>query len=134
MVIVDFGTATTFCVINENKEYLGGAILPGIKISMGALFEKTAKLPRIEIAKPKNVIGKNTVDSMQSGVYYGYVGSVDYTVEKIKEELKCSDLTVIATGGLARMISEDSKTITHIDSKLTLKGLNIIYKSMKEEK
>ena len=134
MVIVDFGTATTFCVINENKEYLGGAILPGIKISMGALFEKTAKLPRIEIAKPKNVIGRNTVDSMQSGVYYGYVGSVDYTVEKIKEELKCSDLTVIATGGLARMISEDSKTIAHIDSKLTLKGLNIIYKSMKEEK
>lgn len=134
MVIVDFGTATTFCVINEKNEYLGGAILPGIKISMSALFEKTAKLPRIEIAKPKNVIGTNTVDSMQSGVYYGYVGSVDYTVNKIKEELGCDDLTVIATGGLARMISEDSKTINHIDSKLTLKGLNVIYKSIKDEK
>ena len=134
MIIVDFGTATTFCVINEKKEYLGGAILPGIKISMNALFEKTAKLPRIEIAKPKKVIGTNTVDSMQSGVYYGYVGSVDYTVKKIKEELGKDDVTVIATGGLARMISEDSKSITHTDSKLTLKGLNIIYKTLKEDK
>lgn len=131
MIIVDFGTATTFCVINGKKEYLGGAILPGIKISMSALFEKTAKLPRIEITKPEKAIGTNTVDSMQSGVYYGYVGSVEYTVKKIKEELGTDDVTVIATGGLARMISEDSKSIDYIDSKLTLKGLKAIYDDMR---
>ena len=110
---------------------MGGAILPGIKISMSALFEKTAKLPRIEITKPEKAIGTNTVDSMQSGVYYGYVGSVEYTVKKIKEELGTDDVTVIATGGLARMISEDSKSIDYIDSKLTLKGLKAIYDDMR---
>ncbi len=133
MVIVDFGTATTFCVINDKNEYLGGAILPGIKISMSALFERTAKLPRIEIAKPTHAIGTNTVDSMQAGVYYGYVGGVDYTVSKIKEELGRDDVTVIATGGLARMIAEDSKTIQHIDTKLTLKGLYTIYQQNRGE-
>ena len=127
MIIVDFGTATTFCAINKDNEYLGGAIMPGIKISMSALVEKTAKLPRIEISKPQNVIGKNTVEGMKSGVYYGYVGSVDYIVTKMKEELNEPDALVIATGGLARMISQDSKTITNIDSLLTLKGLREIF-------
>ena len=101
--------------------------MPGIKISMSALVEKTAKLPRIEISKPQNVIGKNTVEGMKSGVYYGYVGSVDYIVGKMKEELGEPDALVIATGGLARMISQDSKTITNIDSLLTLKGLREIF-------
>lgn len=127
MIIVDFGTATTFCAINENFEYLGGAIMPGIKISMEALFEKTAKLPRIEISKPESAIGTNTVNSMRAGVYYGYVGSVDYIVEKMKEELNAPNATVIATGGLARMISQESKSITDIDSNLTLKGLFEIF-------
>lgn len=127
MIIVDFGTATTFCAINEKNEYLGGAIMPGIKISMSALVEKTAKLPRIEISKPENIIGKNTVEGMKSGVYYGYVGSVDYIVSKMKEELGAPDANVIATGGLARMICQDSKTITAVDSLLTLKGLREIF-------
>lgn len=129
MIIVDFGTATTFCAINENYEYLGGAIMPGVKISMEALFEKTAKLPRIEISKPDSVIGTNTVNSMRSGVYYGYVGSVDYIVSKMKEEINAPNASVIATGGLARMISYTAKSITDIDSTLTLKGLYEIFKT-----
>ena len=126
LILVDFGTATTFCAINEKHEYLGGAILPGIKISMEALFEKTAKLPRIEIAKPEHVIGQSTIESMQSGVYHGYVGSVDHIIEKMKEELP-GQVIVVATGGLARMIAADSKQITHTDSTLTLEGLRILY-------
>ena len=126
LILVDFGTATTFCAISKDKEYLGGAILPGVKISMEALFEKTAKLPRIEIAKPEHVIGQSTVESMQSGVYHGYVGSVDHIIEKMKAEL-AGTVTVVATGGLARMIAADSKQIDHTDSTLTLEGLRILY-------
>lgn len=126
LILVDFGTATTFCAISKDKEYLGGAILPGVKISMEALFEKTAKLPRIEIAKPEHVIGQSTVESMQSGVYHGYVGSVDHIIEKMKAEL-AGAVTVVATGGLARMIAADSKQIDRTDSTLTLEGLRILY-------
>ncbi len=126
LILVDFGTATTFCAISGKREYLGGAILPGIKISMEALFEKTAKLPRIEIAKPEHVIGQSTVESMQSGVYHGYVGSVDHIIEKMKTELG-QNSTVIATGGLARLIAADSKQIDHTDSTLTLEGLRVLY-------
>ncbi len=133
LIIVDFGTATTFCAVNANREYLGGVILPGVKISLNALVERTAKLPRIEIAKPDKVIGTNTVESMQAGMYYGYAGSVDCIVEKMKEELG-ENATVIATGGLARMISKESKTIDLIDSSLTLEGLKIIYKNETEGK
>ncbi len=132
-IIVDFGTATTFCAINKDKEYLGGVILPGVKISLNALVEKTAKLPRIEIAKPDTVIGTNTVASMQSGMYYGYAGSVDNIVNKMKAELG-EDATVIATGGLARMIAKEAKTIDTIDSGLTLEGLKIIYDNETEGK
>ena len=132
-IIVDFGTATTFCAINKDKEYLGGVILPGVKISLNALVEKTAKLPRIEIAKPDTVIGTNTVASMQSGMYYGYAGSVDNIVNKMKAELG-EDATVIATGGLARMIAREAKTIDTIDSGLTLEGLKIIYDNETEGK
>lgn len=126
LIIVDFGTATTFCAINQDREYLGGVILPGVKISLNALVEKTAKLPRIEIAKPEKIIGTSTVESMQSGMYYGYAGSVDNIVTKMKKELG-DNVTVIATGGLARMISKEAKTIDTIDSGLTLEGLKIIY-------
>ena len=126
-IVIDFGTATTFCVINEDGNYLGGAIYPGLKISIDALVERTAKLPRIEITKPENVIGKNTVNSMQSGIVYGYVGMVDFIVKKMAKELGADDLKVIATGGLSTLISEESETITHIDRDLTLKGLKIIY-------
>jgi len=131
-IIVDFGTATTFCAINSKNEYLGGVILPGIKISLNALVEKTAKLPRIEIAKPDKIIGTNTVESMQSGMYYGYAGSVDNIVKKMKMEFSEDDVTVIATGGLARMIAKESEVIDEIDSGLTLEGLRIIYKNETE--
>lgn len=134
LIIVDFGTATTFCAINKENEYLGGVILPGIKISLNALVEKTAKLPRIEIAKPEKIIGTSTVESMQSGMYYGYAGSVDNIVKKMKSELNEEDITVIATGGLARMIAKESETIDVIDSGLTLEGLKIIYKNETEGK
>lgn len=130
LIIVDFGTATTFCAISARGEYLGGAIAPGIGISTEALFAKAAKLPRVEIAKPPSVIGKTTVNSMQSGIFYGFVGQVDEIVRRMKQELK-GDPMVVATGGLAGLISAESRTIDKVDRLLTLKGLRIIYERNK---
>lgn len=130
-IIVDFGTATTFCAIDKEGNYLGGSILPGIKISLDALFSKTAKLPKIEIEDPGKIIGTNTVTSMQSGIFYGYVGSVDYIVKEMKKELG-DDAKVIATGGLSTLISTKSETIQTIDRKLTLTGLKLIYDKVKQ--
>ncbi|TCO71335.1 type III pantothenate kinase [Marinisporobacter balticus] len=127
LVIVDFGTATTFCAISKKGEYLGGTIAPGIKISSEALFHHAAKLPRVELVKPGKVICKNTVNSMQSGMIYGYVGLVDYIVHRMKEELGCPNTKVIATGGLAGLIMSEAQTIDEIDKLLTLEGLRIIY-------
>jgi len=127
LVIVDFGTATTFCAVKSTGEYLGGVICPGIKISAEALFQKAAKLPRIDLAKPDTVIGRNTVSSMQSGIVYGYVGKVDYIVKRMKKEMKEDNIKVIATGGLARMIASESETIDEINGLLALDGLRIIY-------
>lgn len=126
LIVVDFGTATTFDYISELGEYIGGVIVPGIMISLEALFEKTAKLPRIELSKPKSVIGKNTVHSMQSGIINGYVSLVEGIVQRIKEEVSGNPL-VIATGGLARYISSETGIIDEVDELLTLKGLKIIY-------
>ncbi|CCQ93417.1 pantothenate kinase [[Clostridium] ultunense Esp] len=126
LIIVDFGTATTFCLVNDEGIYLGGAITPGIHISMEALYQNASKLPKIEFAKPASVVGRNTVMAMQSGVYYGYVGLVDGIVNRLKKEVK-KDPKVIATGGLAELIRSDSETIDVVDSTLTLKGLKIIY-------
>lgn len=126
LVIVDFGTATTYCYINEREEYCGGIISPGIKISMEALYNKAAKLPRIEIRSPDNVIGNSTVEAMESGVYYGFVGQVDGIIKRIKEEQNC-DPKVIATGGLAPLLADASETIDEVDLFLTLRGLNLIY-------
>ena len=126
-IIVDFGTATTYCAVSEKGEYLGGAISPGIRISSDALFEKTAKLPRIEIVKPEHVIGKNTVASMQSGIFFGVIGQVDYIVRRMKQEIGCTNCKIIATGGLSKLISSESETIEIVNALLTLEGLRIIY-------
>ncbi len=130
LIVVDFGTATTFCAISREGEYLGGAIAPGIAISTEALFERAAKLPRIEIVRPRQVIGKNTVASMQSGIYYGFVGQVDEIVSRMKEELG-GEAVVVATGGLAELICKGTRTVDYVDPYLTLWGLKIIYERNK---
>lgn len=131
VIVVDFGTATTFCAVKANGDYLGGAICPGIQISVEALFSRTSKLPRIELTPIKKVIGKTTVESMQSGVIHGYVGQVDYIVRLMKDEMESPSAKVVATGGLSGMISEESETIDSIEPNLTLDGLRIIYDRLK---
>jgi type III pantothenate kinase len=123
---VDFGTATTFDAVSAKGEYIGGVICPGIGISAEALFERTARLPRVDIRKPQRVIGTNTVASMQSGLFYGYLGLVDGVLKRLLEELG-NDTKVVATGGLATLIGDNSEYIKHVDDLLTLEGLKIIY-------
>jgi type III pantothenate kinase len=125
LIIVDFGTATTYCAVDKNGSYLGGVIAPGIGISLEALFEKAAKLPRVEIIKPAKVIGHDTVTSMQSGIVFGFVGQVDGIVRRIAAELK-GEPFVVATGGFAGMIARESETIQEVNPLLTLEGLSII--------
>jgi len=125
-IVVDFGTATTFDCVSKKGEYLGGIIAPGIHISMEALFQFASKLPRVALCWPERVIGKTTVHSIQSGLLYGYVEMVDGLVRRIKNEMG-GNTKVIATGGLARLISRESQTIDEIDELLTLYGLRIIY-------
>jgi type III pantothenate kinase len=125
-IVVDFGTATTFDVISAKGEYLGGAISPGLGISADALFSRAARLGRVDIKRPAKVIGTNTVTHLQSGLYYGYIGLVDGILERMIAELG-APARVIATGGLARQISEDSRYVAQIDDMLTLDGLRILF-------
>ena len=127
IIIVDFGTATTYCYVNEDNQYLGGVIAPGIEISTEALYSKASKLPRIEIARPANIIGKNTIAAMQSGIFYGFIGQVEGIVTRIKKQSKYNP-KVIATGGRSSMIANETPIIDIVDPYLTLKGLQIIYK------
>jgi len=125
-IVVDFGTATTFDVVSKNGEYLGGVIAPGIGVSADALFARTARLPRVDIRKPPRVLATNTVNSVQSGLYYGYLGLIDGILERLIAELG-ENVAVVATGGLASLMGGGSKYIREIDDLLTLDGLRIIY-------
>lgn len=125
-IAVDFGTATTFDFISKKGEYLGGAIAPGLLISVEALFQRASKLPRVEIVKPREVVGKNPVHSIQAGVFYGYVGLVDGIVQRIQKENRVR-ARVVATGGLAPLIAPECSVIDDVDEFLTLEGLRIIH-------
>lgn len=133
LILIDFGTATTYCAISEKGEYLGGAISPGVKISSEALFQKASKLPRVELAKPEAIICKDTVSSIQAGVIYGYVGQVEKIVKMMKKELKNEDTFVVATGGLANFIAAETNAINVVDPYLSLDGLRLIYEKNKEK-
>ncbi len=126
LIVVDFGTATTFDYVSKKGEYMGGCITPGIAISSDALFEKASKLPRVELKRPKSIVAKDTISSMQAGIMFGYAGLVDGIVERMKTEVKSSP-KVVATGGLAKIIAPETKSIDIVDEFLTLDGLRIIY-------
>ena len=127
LIIVDFGTATTFCAISDKAEYLGGTICPGLKISSEALFNGAAKLPRVELIKPGKTICKATVEAMQAGIIYAYVGQVEKIISMMKKELGSEDIKVVATGGLSSLIHSETDSIDHIDKFLTLEGLRLIH-------
>ncbi len=127
MIVVDFGTATTFNVISEKYEFIGGVIAPGIKGSMDSLVNGTAKLPRVEIEAPKSIIAKNTVTNMQAGIVFGFAGMVEYIVKKIKKELGTSDVLTIATGGFSEIMAKETSCIDVVDKMLTLNGLKYLY-------
>ena len=129
-IVIDMGTATTFDVINENGDFMGVVIAPGIMASSEALIRSTAKLPGVELVPPKNIICHNTIHGMQAGIIFGYVGQIDGIVQRIKTEYN-SEMKVIATGGLATMIQKESKTIDRIDHFLTLTGLRVLYERNK---
>ncbi len=127
MIVVDFGTATTFNIISANNEFIGGVIAPGIKGSLDSLVNGTAKLPRVEIEAPKSIIAKNTVTNMQAGIVFGFAGLVEYIVKRIKKELGATNVKTIATGGFSNVIAKEIENIDVVDKLLTLKGLKYLY-------
>ena len=126
-IVVDFGTATTFDVISARGDYLGGAICPGIELSLEALAQRAARLPRVDFAKPPHAIGRSTVESIQAGAFYGYAALVDGMVARIRKELEPDTARVVGTGGLAPLIAQDTTTIEEVYPELTLRGLRLIY-------
>ncbi len=133
-IIVDFGTATTFCVLSRKSEYLGGVIVPGIKTSFEALMQKAAKLPKVELKKPKRVIGKTTKQGMQSGIYHSTMTTVEGIISYIKKETETNNYHIVGTGGFTRYLSSKNSLFDVVDPILTLKGLKIIYhKNMSKE-
>ena len=126
MIVVDFGTATTFDVVSPKPEYLGGVICPGIGISADALFSRAARLPRVDLAKPPSVVGRSTVGAMQAGLFYGYIGLVEGVVQRIRDEVAWP-CCVVATGGFGSMVSAESTVIDHADQTLVLEGLRLIF-------
>ncbi|MGB8453943.1 MAG: type III pantothenate kinase [Anaerocolumna sp.] len=131
LIVIDYGTATTYDLITEDGSFLAGITSPGIRISADALWNETAKLPEIEIKKPASILAKDTITSMQAGLVYGYIGQTEYIVKKIIEESKIQGIKVIATGGLGKIIAESTDVIHIFDPNLTLKGLRIIYNKWK---
>lgn len=130
-LVIDFGTATTYDLITEDGCFTAGITSPGIKICANALWNDTARLPEIEIKKPESILAKDTVTSMQAGLVYGYIGQTEYIIRKVKEESQLPDLKVIATGGLGRIIADETDMITVYDPNLTLKGLMLLHKKQK---
>ncbi|MDH5188614.1 MAG: type III pantothenate kinase [Rhodospirillaceae bacterium] len=130
LIVIDFGTATTFDVVDENGNYAGGVIAPGINLSLDALHSATAKLPKVKVIRPERVVGKATVPAMQSGIYWGYISIIEGIVKRIKDELSL-EMSVVATGGLAHLFSEGTDVIKLVDSNLTVNGLFAIWRKNK---
>ena len=133
IIVVDFGTATAFNILNREGEFIGGVIAPGIKGSLDSLVSGTAKLPRVEIEAPKSVIATNTVTNMQAGIVFGFAGLVEYIVHKIERELKSGDVLTVATGGFSEVMAKETKCIDVVDKTLTLYGLKYLYELNTEE-
>lgn len=131
VLVLDFGTATTYDLVTEDGSFAAGITAPGIRISSDALWKQTAKLPNIEIKKPKSILAQETISSMQAGLVYGQIGQTEYIIKKVREESKLTDLKVVATGGLGRLIADETKEIDIYDGALTLDGLRIIYEKNK---
>lgn len=132
VLVIDYGTATTYDLVTEDGCFSAGITAPGIRISAEALWEKAAKLPKIEIKKPKSILAQETISSMQAGLMYGQIGQTEYIVKKVKEETGLTNLKVVATGGLGRVISDETESIDIYDSALTLEGLRLIYAKNKK--
>ena len=133
-MIIDFGTATTYIVVNEKGEFCTGVVSPGIRISAKALWEDTAKLPEVEIKKPATILAQETISSMQAGLVYGQIGQTKYIIEEMRKALGYTNMKVVATGGLGRMISEETEEIDVYDKNLTLTGLKLIYDKNRKNK